>query len=134
MQFMVILKATKDSEAGVPPTADQIAGMVKFNEEMVKAGVLLDAGGLYPSSTGARVRFSRNKATVIDGPFTETKELIAGYWLIQAKSKEEAIEWVKRLPGVWPEGTELEIRRAVEGPPELEAEAARLRTERAAVR
>jgi hypothetical protein len=131
---MVILKATKDSEAGVPPTADQIAGMVKFNEEMVKAGVLLDAGGLYPSSTGARVRFSRNKATVIDGPFTETKELVAGYWLIQAKSKEEAIEWVKRLPGVWPEGTELEIRRAVEGPPELEAEAARLRTERAAAR
>jgi len=136
MQFMIILKATKDSEAGVPPSGDTIAKMIKFNEEMVKAGVLIDAGGLYPSSHGARVRFKGNKATVTDGPFTETKELVAGYWLIKTKSKEEAIEWVKRVHGVWPEDTELEIRRAVEfeTSPEIEEQAAKNRTQTAAAR
>ena len=97
MRFMVIVKATKDSEAGKMPTEDLLAAMAKYNEELVKAGVMLDGEGLQPSSKGARVRFSGAKRTVIDGPFAETKELIAGYWIIQAKSKEEAIEWVKRV-------------------------------------
>jgi hypothetical protein len=113
MQFMVIQKATKDSEAGVMPTTDQITRMVNFHEELVKAGVLLDAQGLHASSKGARIRISGNKRTVIDGPFTETKELVGGFWLIQAKSKEEAIEWFKRIPNVWPEDTEIEIRQVI---------------------
>lgn len=114
MQFMVIQKATKDSEAGVMPTTEQMTRMVNFNEELVKAGVLLDAQGLQASSKGARIRISGNKRTVIDGPFTETKELVAGFWMIQAKSKEEAIEWFKRIPNVWPEDTEIEIRKVFE--------------------
>ncbi len=114
MQFMVIQKATKDSEAGVLPTTEQMTTMVNFNEELVKAGVLLDAQGLQASSKGARIRISGNKRTVIDGPFTETKELVAGFWMIQAKSKEEAIEWFKRIPNVWPEDTEIEIRKVFE--------------------
>lgn len=114
MKFMVILKATKNSEAGVPPTPEQIRTMGNYNEEMAKAGVLLDAVGVHASSKGARVRFSGTKRTVIDGPFTETKELVAGFWIIQVKSRDEAIEWVKRLPTVWPEETELEIRQVVE--------------------
>jgi hypothetical protein len=114
MQFMVIQKATKDSEAGVLPTTEQMTRMVNFNEELVKAGVLLDAQGLQASSKGARIRISGNKRTVIDGPFTETKELVAGFWLIQAKSKEEAIEWFKRIPNVWAEDTEIEIRKVFE--------------------
>jgi hypothetical protein len=114
MQFMVIQKATKESEAGVLPTTDQITAMVNFNEELVTAGVLLDAQGLQASSKGARIRISGKKRTVIDGPFTETKELVAGFWLIQAKSKEEAIEWFKRIPNVWPEDTEIEIRKVFE--------------------
>jgi hypothetical protein len=113
MQFMVIQKATKDSEAGVMPTTDQITRMVNFHEELVKAGVLLDAQGLHASSKGARIRISGNKRTVIDGPFTETKELVAGFWMIQAKSKEEAIEWFKRIPNVWPEDAEIEIRQVI---------------------
>jgi len=98
MRFMMIVKANKDSEAGIMPSEELIAAMTKYNEELVKAGALLDLSGLQPSSKGARVKFSGGKRTVVDGPFTETKELIAGFWLIQVKSKEEAIEWAKRVP------------------------------------
>ena len=98
MRFMILIKATKDSEAGVMPSEQLLTEMGKFNEELVKAGVMLAGEGLHPSSKGARVRFSGGKRTVIDGPFAETKELIAGFWLWQVKSKEEAIEWVKRCP------------------------------------
>ena len=109
MRFMVMVKATKDSEAGRMPSEELLAAMAKFNEEMVKAGVMLDGNGLQPSSKGARVRFSGDKRTVIDGPFAETKELVAGYWIIQVNSKEEAIEWVKRCPN-----REIEIRQVFE--------------------
>jgi hypothetical protein len=105
---MVIVKADKNSEAGALPDEKLFAEMGKFNEELAKAGILLAGDGLHPSSKGARVRFSGNKRTVVDGPFSETKELIAGYWLWQVKSKEEAIEWVKRCPNPFP-GTESEI-------------------------
>ena len=98
MRIMVIVKANKDSEAGVMPTEQILAAMTKYNEELVKAGVMLAGEGLHPSSKGARVRFDGNKRTVIDGPFAETKELIAGFWMIQVKSKQEAIEWAKRVP------------------------------------
>jgi len=108
MRFMVIVKADKSSEAGVLPDQKLLDEMGKFNEELVKAGVMLAGEGLHPSSKGARVRFSGSKRTVIDGPFSETKELVAGFWLIQVKSKEEAIEWVKRIPNPMP-GTESEI-------------------------
>jgi len=108
MRFMVLVKADKNSEAGVLPDEKLLAEMGTFNEELVKAGVMLAGEGLHPSSRGARVRFSGSKRTVIDGPFAETKELIAGYWLWQVKSKEEAIEWVKRAPNPFP-GTESEI-------------------------
>jgi hypothetical protein len=108
MRFMVIVKATKSSEAGVMPSEALLAEMGKFNEELAKAGVLLAGEGLQPSSKGARIRFLGDKRIVIDGPFAETKELIAGFWLIQAKSKEEAIEWMKRSPNPHP-GTEAEI-------------------------
>jgi hypothetical protein len=115
MRFMVIVKANKDSEAGVLPDEKLLAEMGKYNEELAKAGVLLAAEGLQPSSKGARVRFSGGKRTVIDGPFAETKELIAGFWLIQAKSKEEAIEWVKRSPNPSPgKESEVEIRQVFE--------------------
>src|SRR5581483_10327836 len=114
MKFMLIIKATKDSEAGVPPTAEQMMTMMQFHEEMVKAGVLLTAEGVHESAKGARVRFSGTKRTVIDGPFTETKELIAGFWIIEARSKEDAIEWVKRFPNIWREDTEIEIRQVAE--------------------
>src|SRR6478672_3113977 len=108
MRFMVIVKASKDSEAGKMPSQELLAAMGKYNEELVKAGIMLSGEGLHPSSKGARVRFSGNKRIVSDGPFTETKELIAGFWLWQVKSKEEAIEWVKRCPNPMP-GTESEI-------------------------
>jgi hypothetical protein len=108
MRFMVIVKADKNSEAGVMPDEKLLTEMGKYNEELAKAGVLLAGEGLHPTSKGARVRFSGAKRTVIDGPFSETKELIAGFWLIQVKSKEEAIEWVKRSPNPFP-GTESEI-------------------------
>ena len=108
MRFMVIVKADKDSEAGVMPSTQLLAEMGKYNEELVKAGVMLAGEGLQPSSKGARVKFSGSKRIVTDGPFAETKELIAGFWLIQVKSKEEAIEWVKRAPNPMP-GTESEI-------------------------
>jgi len=108
MRFMVLVKASKDSEAGVLPDEKDLGAMMKFNEELVKAGVLLAGEGLQASSKGARIRFSGDKRTVIDGPFAETKELIAGYWMIQVKSKEEAIEWMRRCPNPHP-GTESEI-------------------------
>jgi hypothetical protein len=108
MRFMILVKASADSEAGVMPTFEEFAEMGKFNEELVKAGVLLAGEGLHPSSKGYRVRFSGSDRTVVDGPFTETKELLAGFWLIQVKSPEEAVEWVKRIP--FKEG-EVEIRR-----------------------
>jgi len=114
MRFMIIVKATRDSEAGVMPSEELLAAMAKYNEELVKAGVMLDGAGLQGSSKGARVRFSGDKRTVIDGPFAETKELIAGYWIFQVKSKEEAIEWVKRCPSPHNEDSEIEIRQLFE--------------------
>jgi len=108
MRFMVLVKANRDSEAGVLPDEKLMAEMGKYNEELARAGVLLAGEGLHPSSKGARVRFSGSKRTVIDGPFSETKELIAGFWMIQVRSREEAIEWVKRCPHPFP-GTESEI-------------------------
>jgi hypothetical protein len=115
MRFMVIVKADKASEAGELPSEKLLAEMGKYNEELAKAGVLLAGEGLQPSSKGARVRFSGAKRTVIDGPFSETKELIAGFWLIQVKSKAEAIEWVKRCPNPMPgQESEIEIRQVFE--------------------
>jgi len=115
MRFMVIVKATPNSEAGALPSKELLAAMGKFNEELVKAGVMLAGEGLQPSSKGARVRFSGGKRIVTDGPFAETKELIAGFWLWQCKSKEEAIEWVKRCPDPMPgEDAVLEIRQVFE--------------------
>ena len=114
MKFMVIVKATKESEAGILPGPELLADMGRFNEELVKAGVLLAAEGLQASSKGARVRFSGSQRTVIDGPFAETKELIAGFWLWQVRSKEEAIEWVKRCPNPMPGESEIEIRQVFE--------------------
>ena len=108
MRFMILVKASKDSEAGVLPSAELLAEMGKFNEQLVKAGVMVAGEGLQSSAKGARVRFSGSKRIVIDGPFAETKELIAGFWIFQVKSKEEAIEWVKRAPNPMP-GTESEI-------------------------
>lgn len=109
MRFMMIVKASKDSEAGIMPGEDLLAAMTNYNEKLVKAGVLLDAAGLQSSSKGARIKFSGGKRTVIDGPFAETKELIAGYWVIQVNSKEEAIEWAKRAPAPHGEDQESEI-------------------------
>jgi hypothetical protein len=112
MRFMVIVKAGKESEAGALPDREVLEKMGKFNEQLVKAGVMLAAEGLHPSSRGARVKFSGDQRTVTDGPFTETKELIAGFWLWQVKSKEEAIEWLKRAP--FDGGTEVEVRQVFE--------------------
>jgi hypothetical protein len=133
MRFMVIVKANKDSEAGVMPSQELLTAMGKYNEELAKAGAMLAGEGLHPSSKGARVRFSGGKRTVIDGPFAETKELVAGFWLIQVKSMDEAIEWVKRAP--FEEG-EVEIRQVFEtedfGPeltPELREQEERLRAQ-----
>ena len=114
MRFMIIVKATKDSEAGVMPSEQLLSEMGKFNEELVKAVVLLAGEGLHPSSKGARVKFSGAKRTVTDGPFAETKELIAGFWLWQVKSKEEAIAWVKRCPNPMKGESEIEIRQVFE--------------------
>jgi len=115
MRFMVIVKASKDSEAGVLPDKKLLADMGKYNEELVKAGVMLAGEGLQASSKGARVKFSGSERTVVDGPFPETKELIAGYWLFQVKSLEEAIEWVKRCPNPMPNReSEIEIRQVFE--------------------
>ena len=142
MRFMVIVKADKNSEAGELPSEEMLTAMTKYNEELAKAGVMLAGEGLQPSSKGARVRFSGKKRTVIDGPFAETKELVAGFWLIQAKSKEEAIEWVKRVPfDAVEEGTEIEIRQVFETEdfgdnmtPELREKEERLRAQTAAAR
>ena len=137
MRFMIIVKADKNSEAGVLPDEKLLTEMGKFNEELVKAGVMLAGEGLQPSSKGARVKFSGSKRIVTDGPFAETKELIAGFWLWQVKSKEEAIEWVKRCPNPFP-GTEseVEIRQLFEAEdfgaeftPELREQEERLRTQ-----
>ncbi|HPV82802.1 MAG TPA: YciI family protein [Nitrospira sp.] len=114
MRFMIIIKATKDSEAGVMPSEQLLREMGQFNEDLVQAGVMLAGDGLHPSSKGARVRFSGGRRTVIDGPFAETKELIAGYWVWQCRSKEEAIEWVKRCPNPMPGESEIEIRQVFE--------------------
>ena len=134
MRFMVIVKATKDSEAGKMPTEEMLAAMGKFNEELVKAGVMLAGDGLHPTSKGKRVRFSGSQRTVIDGPFAETKELLAGYWLWQVKSIEEAVEWLKRAP--FDGGTEIELRPVFEAEdfgkeytPELRAQDAKLRAD-----
>jgi hypothetical protein len=133
---MIIVKATKDSEAGVMPSEKLLTEMGKFNEELVKAGIMLAGEGLQPSSKGARVRFSGDKRTVIDGPFAETKELIAGFWLWQVKSKEEAIEWVKRCPNPMKGESEIEIRQVFEAEdfgaeftPELREQEERLRAQ-----
>jgi hypothetical protein len=137
MRFMVLVKASKESEAGEMPSREILTEMGKFNEELVKAGVMLAGEGLHPTSKGARVKFSGGKRTVIDGPFAETKELVAGFWLWQCKSKEEAIEWLKRAP--FDGGTEVEIRQVFEpddfGPaltPELREQEERLRAQSAA--
>jgi len=134
MRFMVIVKANKDSEAGILPDKKILTEMGKFNEELVKAGVMLAGEGLQASSKGARVRFSGSKRTVIDGPFAETKELVAGFWLWQVKSKEEAIEWLKRAP--FDGGTEVELRQVFESEdfgaeftPELREQEERLRAQ-----
>jgi len=137
MRFMIILKATRDSEAGKMPDEQLLAAMGKFNEELVQAGVLLAGEGLHPSSKGARVRFAGGRRTVIDGPFAETKELIAGFWIWRVKSKEEAIEWVKRCPDPMPGNeAEIEIRQIFEAEdfgaeltPELRAQEEKLRTQ-----
>ncbi len=136
MRFIIIVKATKDSEAGVLPDKKLLTEMGKYNEELAKAGVLLAGEGLHPSSKGARVKFSGGKRTVIDGPFPETKELIAGFWLWQVKSKEEAIAWVKRCPFPQSTETEVEIRPVfgaedfgAEFTPELRAQEERLRAQ-----
>jgi hypothetical protein len=134
MRFMVIVKATKDSEAGVMPDEKLLTAMGKFNEELVNAGVMLAGEGLQPSSKGARVKFSGDKRTVVDGPFAETKELIAGFWLWQVKSKDEAIEWLKRCPNPFDGESEIEIRQVFEAEdfgaeftPELREQEERLR-------
>ena len=136
MRFMVIVKANKDSEAGVLPNQEMLAKMGKYNEELVKAGVMLAGEGLHPSSKGARVRFDGAKRTVIDGPFAETKELAAGFWLWQVKSKDEAIEWLKRCPNPHAEVTEVELRQVFEADefgddftPELRAQEERVQAQ-----
>ena len=141
MRFMILVKADKNTEAGVLPSEQLLAEMGNYNAELVKAGVLLAGEGLQPSSKGARVKFSGTKRTVIDGPFTEVKELIAGFWLIDVKSKQEAIEWVKRAPNPTGEESEIEIRQVFEaedfGPaltPELREQEEQLRAQVAAKR
>lgn len=114
MRFMVMVKADKNSEGGVMPSEELLAAMANYNEELVKAGVMLDGNGLHPSSKGARVRFNGTKRSVIDGPFAEAKELVAGYWILQVKSLEEAIEWVKRCPNPMQGESEIEIRQLFE--------------------
>ena len=114
MRFMVIVKASKESEAGQMPSEQMLEAMAKYNEELVKAGVMLDGAGLQSSAKGARVRFNGPKRTVIDGPFSETKELVAGYWIWQVKSLEEAIEWVKRCPNPMEGESDIEIRQFFE--------------------
>ena len=139
MRFMLMIKSNRDTEAGVMPSRELLTEMGRFNEEMIKAGVMLAGEGLQPSSKGARVKFSGNRRTVIDGPFAEAKELVAGFWLIEVKSKEEAIEWVKRVPNPTGEEGEIEIRQVFEtedfgdaATPEIRAQEQRLREQAAA--
>ena len=134
MRFMVMVKATADSEAGVMPSTELLEAMGRYNEELAKAGVMLAGEGLHPSSKGARVRFDGASRTVLDGPFAETKELVAGFWILQCKSLEECIEWVKRAPNPMPGESEIEIRQVFEADdfgeeltPELREHEARLR-------
>jgi len=134
MRFMVIVKASKESEAGIMPSQELLAAMGKYNQQLAEAGVLIAGEGLQASSKGARVRFSGNQRTVMDGPFPETKELIAGFWIFQVKSKQEAIEWVKRCPNPMPGESEIEIRQIFEAEdfgaeltPELREQEERLR-------
>ena len=141
MRFMIIVKASKDSEAGIMSSEKLLADMGKFNEELANAGVLLAADGLHPTSKGARVKFSGSKRTIVDGPFTETKEQIAGFWLWQVKSKEEAIEWVKRCPNPHNDDSEIEIRQVFEAEdfgaeftPELREQEERVRAKAAGTR
>ena len=141
MRVMVIVKASPESEKGVMPSTELLTAMGKFNEELVKAGIMLDGDGLQPSSKGKRVRFEGSKRTVIDGPFAETKELIAGYWVWQVKSMDEAVEWARRCPNPMPGGGELEIRPFFEmedfgdaATPELRAQEQKLRAETTAKR
>jgi hypothetical protein len=136
MKFMVIVKASKASEAGEMPSQQLLAAMGKYNEELAKAGILLAGEGLHPSSKGARVRFSGSTRTVIDGPFAETKDLVAGFWLWQVRSKEEAIEWIKRCPNPHAEETEVELRQVfdaedfgAEFTPELREQEERIRAQ-----
>jgi hypothetical protein len=137
MRFMVIVKASKQSEAGVLPSHELLAAMGKYNEELVKAGIMLSGEGLHASSKGARVKFSGSKRTVVDGPFTETKELVAGFWIWKCKDKAEAIEWARKCPNPMPgEESELEIRQIFEAEdfgkeftPELRAQEDKLRSE-----
>ncbi len=136
MRFMVMVKATKESEAGVMPSTELLAEMGKYNEELVKAGIMLAGEGLHPSSKGARVRFKGKERTVVDGPFTETKELVAGFWILQARSKDEVIEWVKRCPNPMEGESEIEIRQVFEDEefgaaltPELREQEERLRSQ-----
>ena len=139
MRFMVMVKATKDSEAGVMPSQELLTQMGNYNEELVKAGIMLAGEGLQPSAKGARVRFSGSKRSVVDGPFAETKELVAGFWLWQVRSLDEAIEWVKRCPNPMPGDSEIEIRQVFEAEdfgaeftPELREQEERLRVQAAA--
>jgi hypothetical protein len=136
MRFMVMVKATKDSEAGVMPSTELLAEMGRFNEELVKAGVMLAGEGLQPSSKGLRVQFKGKDRTVVDGPFAETKELVAGFWILQCRSKDEVIEWVKRCPNPMPGESEIEIRQifevedfGAELTPELREQEERLRAQ-----
>ena len=140
MRVMVMVKATEDSEAGVMPSEELLTEMGKFNEELTKAGVMLAGDGLHPSSKGARVRFSGTDRTVVDGPFAETKELVAGFWIWQVKSKAEAIEWVKRCPNPMAGDSEIEIRQVFEAEdfgeeltPELRAQEDRIREQAARI-
>jgi hypothetical protein len=139
MKFLILVKATQDSEAGVMPSEKLLTEMGKYNEELVKAGIMLGGEGLHPSSKGARVRFSGTQRTVVDGPFAETKELVAGFWLWQVNSRAEAIEWVKRCPNPMLEDSEIEIRQVYEAEdfgaeftPELREQEERLRKQIAA--
>ena len=136
MRFMVMVKATKDSEAGALPSQELLQAMGKYNEELVKAGIMLDGQGLHPSSKGARIKFSGPKRTVVDGPFAETKELVAGFWIWQVKSMDEATEWVKRCPNPMPGDSDIEIRPFFEAEdfgaeftPELREQEERLRAQ-----
>jgi hypothetical protein len=136
MRFMVMVKATQDSEAGVMPSEELLAAMGSYNEQLAKAGVMLAGEGLHPSSKGARVRFSGASRTVVDGPFAETKELVAGFWILQCKSLDECVEWVKRCPNPMPGESEIEIRQVFEAAdfgaeftPELREQEARLAAE-----